>query len=141
MGGWRARAGFAALLAALIGGGFATPAAAADPTAPAPEAAAPRPLASGSGVTTVAPQRGRSLDEERDAGGGPRPHEPVFLEPMTTTTEHVRAGLSSWITPSAPFDHREDPGGVAVGLTITWPAPRRDIAPSGPNPWRGSAAR
>ena len=112
-----------------------------------PAAAPPGTNATGGGVTgggavtSVAPQRGRSLDEERDPGGGPRPHEPVFLDLATTTTEHVRAGLSSWIAPSAPFDHREDPGGVAIGLTITWPPPRHDVAPSGPSPWSGSAAR
>jgi hypothetical protein len=136
---WPARAAFTMLLATLVAGGFAggRPAAAADPVAATPDSAA----TPGGAVTTVAPPRGRSLDAERDPGAGPRPHEPVFFDPMATTTEHVRAGLSSWITPNAPFDHREDPGGVAIGLTITWPAPRRDVAPSGPNPWRGSAAR
>jgi hypothetical protein len=95
----------------------------------------------GGAVTTVAPLRGRSLDQERDPGGGPRPTEPVFLEPATVATEHFRAGLSSWITPGAPFDHREDPGGVAVGLTITWPVPHRGAEPAGPNAWHGTAAR
>jgi hypothetical protein len=141
MWSWRTGAGLAALLLALAAGGLVTTRVArAEPAAP-PGAEVSRPPAADSAVTTVAPPRGRSLDQERDPGGGPRPHEPLFLEPLTTTTEHVRAGLSSWITPSAPFDHREDPGGVAVGLTITWPTPRRDVAPSGPNPWHGSAAR
>ena len=140
---WCARTGSTALFAALAIGGFAIArgAAAADPAAAPPAAMAAPPLAAGNAVTTVAPPRGQSLDAERDPGGGPRPHEPVFLEPLTTTTEHVRAGLSSWITPSAPFDHREDPGGAAIGLTITWPAPHHDVAPAGPNPWRGSATR
>jgi hypothetical protein len=131
---WPARAAFTMLLATLVAGGVAgaRPAVAADPVAA---------TGRGGAVTTVAPPRGQGLDAERDPGAGPRPHEPVFFDPMTTTTEHVRAGLSSWITPSAPFDHREDPGGVAIGLTITWPAPRRDVAPSGPNAWRGSATR
>ena len=130
------------LVVTLAAGGFLTARGdAADPTGAMPNAPVSGPLATGSAVTTVAPPRGGSLDAERDPGGGPRPHEPVFLEPMTTTTEHFRAGLSSWITPSAPFDHREDPGGLAIGLTITWPAPHRDVAPAGPNPWRGSATR
>ena len=136
---WSARAAFTMLLATVMAAGFggSRVAAAADPVATAPDAAA----SPGSAVTTVSPPRGRSLDAERDPGVGPKPHEPVFFEPMTVTTEHVRAGLSSWITPSAPFDHREDPGGVAAGLTITWPAPSRDVAPSGPTPWRGSVTR
>ena len=42
---------------------------------------------------------------------------------MATTTEQTRFGLSSWIAPGAPFDHRENPGGVAIGFTIAWPPP------------------
>ena len=95
----------------------------------------------GSSPQTVAPLRGRFLEEERNPGQGPRPHEPAFLEPAATTTKHARLGLSSWITPGAPFEHREDPGGVAIGFTIARPAPARDITVSGPSPWRGSAAR
>jgi hypothetical protein len=100
-----------------------------------------RSATAGSGLETVAPPRGGSLEQERDPGRGPRPHEPVFLEPAATTTEHARLGLSTWITPGAPFDHRENPGGVAIGFTIAWPAPRRDVPSSGPSPWQGSAGR
>jgi hypothetical protein len=97
-----------------------------------------------SGLQAVAPQRGGALEAERDPGQGPRPLEPVFLEPAATTTERARLGLSTWIAPGAPFDHREDPGGVAIGFTIAWPAPARParyVPSSGPSPWRGSAAR
>lgn len=114
---------------------------AAGPASGSPDPSVTGAQTTGGAVTTVAPQRGRSLDQERDPGGGPRPTEPVFIEPLTGTTEHVRAGLSSWITPGAPFDHREDPGGVAVGLTITWPASHRGAEPAGPNAWHGTAAR
>ena len=92
-------------------------------------------------LRSVAPQRGRAVEEERDPGRGPRPHEPVFLEPAAITTEHTRLGLSTWITPGAPSEHRENPGGIAIGFTIAWPAPRRDVPSSGPSPWRGSAGR
>jgi hypothetical protein len=98
----------------------------------------------GSDLQSVAPPRGGALEVERDPGRGPRPHEPVFLEPAATTTEHTRLGLSSWIAPGAPAEHRENPGGLAIGFTISWPAPSRDApsAPSaGPSAWRGSAAR
>jgi hypothetical protein len=117
--------------------------AAGQPAAAAPGAATARSPSADSAVTTVSPERGRAVDAERDPGGGPRPTEPVFLEPMTTTTEHFRAGLSSWITPSAPFDNRQDPGGAAIGFTITWPPPRHDntAPPAGPSAWSGSAAR
>ena len=122
-----------ALVTAAVAGG--------EPATTIPDDKGGRPVATGSDVKAIGPERGRSTEEERDPGRGPSPHDPVFFGPATTTTEHVQAGLSSWITPNAPFDHREDPGGVAVGLTITWPAPRRDVAPSGPNSWHGSAAR
>ena len=92
-------------------------------------------------LRAVAPQRGRALEEERDPGRGPTAHEPVFLEPAATTTEHARLGLSTWITPSAPSEHRENPGGIAIGFTIAWPAPSRYVPSSGPSPWRGSAGR
>jgi hypothetical protein len=92
-------------------------------------------------LESVAPPRGLPLERERDPGKGPAPHEPVFLEPAATTTEHARLGLSAWIAPGAPFDHREDPGGLAVGFTIAWPPPGRDVPSSGPSAWRGSAAR
>jgi hypothetical protein len=65
----------------------------------------------------------------------------MFLGPTVVTTESAQFGLSSWITPGAPLDHREDPGGVAIGLTIGWPGPGRDVPSTGPNPWRGWAAR
>ncbi len=102
--------------------------------------AAPSPRI-GSDLRTVAPPRGGALEQERDPGMGPRAHEPVFFGPASTTTEHTRFGLSSWIAPGAPFDHREDPGGVAAGFTISWPAPKPEVPSSGPNPWRGSAGR
>ena len=137
----RGRLRFAALLVSLVAGGVMVRVAAGDPASAPPGAATVRSPAADGAMTTVAPQRGRAVDAERDPGGGPRSHEPVFIEPMTMTTEHVRAGLSGWIAPSAPFDHREDPGGAAIGLTITWPPPRHDVAPSGPSPWSGSAAR
>src|SRR5262245_965525 len=125
----RTRGALVMLMAALVTGGFVTAAVAeGEPAITIPGGNA------GSGVKAVGPERGRSTEEERDPGRGPSSNDPVFLGP-TTTTEHVQAGLSSWITPGRPFDHREDPGGIAVGLTITWPAPRRDVAPSGPNAW------
>lgn len=92
-------------------------------------------------LRVVAPQRGRALEDERDPGRGPRPHEPVFLEPAATTTEHARLGLSTWITLGAPSEHRENPGGIAIGFTIAWPAPPGGVPSSGPSPWRGSAGR
>jgi hypothetical protein len=95
----------------------------------------------GSDLQNVAPPRGGALEQERDPGMGPRAHEPVFFGPASITTDHTRFGLSSWIAPGAPFDHREDPGGVAAGFTISWPAPKRDVPSSGPTPWRGSAGR
>jgi hypothetical protein len=138
----RTREELVMLLAALVTCGLVTAAVAGgEPATTIPNDTVARPAATGSDVKAVAPERGRSTEEERDPGHGPSSHEPVFFEPATTTSDHVRAGLSSWITPSAPFDHRGDPGGVAVGLTITWPAPHDDVVPSGPNPWRGSAAR
>jgi hypothetical protein len=125
----------------VLGGLVARGASAADPVGATGTDARARSENAESGLQTVAPPRGRFLDEERDPGRGPSPHEPAFLEPAATTTEHARLGLSTWITPGAPFDHREDPGGVALGFTIAWPAPARDVPSSGPSPWRGSAAR
>ncbi len=128
----------------LVLGGLIARGANVDPPAAGGADAGALSATGGSGLQTVAPPRGRFLEEERDPGQGPRLHEPVFLEPAATTTEHARFGLSTWITPGAPFDHREDPGGVAIGLTIAWPAPARparDVPSSGPTPWRGSAAR
>jgi hypothetical protein len=106
----------------------------------------PAPTGGGSPATrgdleTVSPPRGLPVEQERDSGRGPTSHEPVFLEPAATTTEHVRFGLSAWIAPGPPFDHRENPGGPALGLTIAWPAPVHHVPSSGPSPWRGSAAR
>jgi hypothetical protein len=106
-----------------------------------PDGGAGAPVARGTDLQTTAPLRGGPLDEERVRGAGPRPHEPMFLGPAVVTTESAQLGLSSWVTPGAPLDHREDPGGVAIGLTIGWPGPRRDVPSTGPNPWRGSAAR
>jgi hypothetical protein len=37
-----------------------------------------------SDLQSVAPPRGAGLEVERDPGRGPRPHEPVFLEPAAT---------------------------------------------------------
>ena len=73
---------------------------------------------------------GRTPSEERDLHIGPRPR---FIEPAATTTEHTRLGLSAWIAESAPFDRRENPGGVAIGFTIAWPPPRTE-SPSAPRP-------
>jgi hypothetical protein len=109
-----------------------------------PATASGRVTAPSSRVTDLqrtAPLRGGPLDEERDRGNGSRPHEPAFLGPPLVTTEQAQVGLSSWIAPGAPFDHREDPGGVAIGLTVGWPGPRRDLPSVGASPWRGSAAR
>jgi hypothetical protein len=101
----------------------------------------PPPAAASPDLQTVSPLRGGSLEQERTPGVGPRIHEPIFLEPLAITTEHTRFGLSSWIAPGAPFDHQENPGGIAVGFTIAWPPPVRDVPSSGPSAWRGSAAR
>ena len=92
------------------------------------------PGAARSDLQSVAPQPGRTIEEERDPGRGPRPHEPVFIEPAATTTEHTRLGLSAWIAPGAPFERRENPGGVAIGFTIAWPAGTRAPGPSAPRP-------
>jgi len=93
-----------------------------------PSAAAPNDL------QTVAPQPGRTSEQERDPGREPRPHEPVFIEPLATMTEHTRLGLSACIAPGAPFERRENPGGVAIGFTIAWPAAARDTGSPGPRP-------
>jgi hypothetical protein len=121
-----------------VAGGLSTGRAA---FAQAPDSAGTAHAPASADLQTIAPPRGGSLEQERDPGVGPRIHEPIFLEPAATTTEHVRFGLSSWIAPGAPFDHRENPGGVAIGLTIAWPAPTREISSSGPSAWRGSAGR
>ena len=125
----------------LLPGGPVARGASAQSAEPPGSAAGVRTFTGGGDLETIAPQRGRSLEEERDPGRGPRPHEPAFLEPAATTTEHARLGLSAWVTPGPPFDHREDPGGVAIGLTIGWPPPARHLPSSGPSPWRGSAER
>ncbi len=129
------------LVMILIAGGLlsARVAGAQAPEAPSRDGGA-RPPAS-TDLQAISPPRGGSLEQERDLGVGPRIHEPIFLEPAATTTEHTRFGLSSWIAPGAPFDHRENPGGVAIGFTIAWPPPARDVPSSGSSPWRGSAAR
>ena len=114
----------------LIAGGslFAEDATAAPATAAGREVASP--AVTRSSLEAVSPPSGPSLDEERDVGRGPRPHEPVFLEPAATTTSRGRLGLSSWIAPGAPAEHRENPGGVAIGFTIAWPAPARGVPAS-----------
>jgi hypothetical protein len=63
---------------------------------------------------------GHASREERDLRLGPRPR---FIEKAATTTEHTRLGASAWITEGAPFERRENPGGVAIGFTIAWPPP------------------
>jgi hypothetical protein len=122
---------------------------AADPASGTPEdrpttgtpAGSPAPsLKIGNELQPVPAPRGGLVDLERDPGLGPLAHEPIFIGP-TATTERTRSGISSWITPGAPFEHREDPGGVAVGFTISWPAPKPDVASSGQSAWRGSAGR
>jgi hypothetical protein len=94
-----------------------------------------------SDLRAVAPPRGLPSELERDPGRGLASHEPVFLEPAATTTEHTRLGLSAWIAAGAPFDHRDNPGGPALGFTIVWPPPAAEASPAGSSPWRGSAAR
>lgn len=138
----RPRHGFTLLVTLLIAGGLLGARAAG---AQAPDGsgndAGTRQSAVSTDLQSVSPPRGGSLEQERDLGVGPMPHEPIFLGPAAMTTEHMRFGLSSWIAPGAPFDHQENPGGVAIGFTIAWPAPTRDVPSSGSSPWRGSAAR
>src|SRR5262245_38759287 len=129
----------AVLTMVLLAGGLFTargagtePAVPGDPDAPATQTR--------DDLQTVAPPRGRQVDDGRDPGRGPRLPEPVFFEPAATTTEHVRLGLSSWTAPGAPFDHRENPGGAAIGFSIVGPSPGKDLPSSGPSAWRGSAA-
>jgi hypothetical protein len=138
----RTRYAVTMLLMGLVAGGLlgARAVVAQAPEGPGSDSSA-RPPAASPDLQTIAPPRGGSLEQERTPGVGPRIHEPIFLEPAATTTEHTRFGLSSWIAPGAPFDHRENPGGVAIGFTIAWPPPARDVPSSGPSPWRGSAAR
>ena len=125
------------MLLALAGIPAVAPAAPAESVGSAASgAASPR-----SDLETAAPPRGLPVEQERDPGHGPTPHEPLFLEPAATTTERARFGLSAWIAPGAPFDRRENPGGPAVGFTIAWPPPAREVPSSGPTPWRGSATR
>jgi hypothetical protein len=136
----RPRALPAALAAVLLAGGLVLAGAAdAQPTAPGRGSAGPRPAAP-SDLERVAPARGLPVEQERDPGRGPTPHEPVYIGPAATTQGHVRLGLSAWIAPGPPSDHRENPGGPAVGLTIMRPAPASE-SPAGAGPWRGSAAR
>src|SRR5262245_15855302 len=130
----------AMLMMVLLGGGvLAVGGARAQPWSPEDRAA--QRATTGGDLETLVPPRGRQVDDERDPGRGPGLHEPVFLEPAATTTEHARLGLSSWTASGAPFDHRENPGGVAMGFSIAWPAPWKDLPSSGPSAWRGSAAR
>jgi hypothetical protein len=138
----RPRGALAALVTVLVAAGLlAARGAGAEPAAAGGGDAGARPTTARSGIQAVAPPRGGPLEEERDPGRGPRPHEPVFLEPAAITTERARLGLSTWITPGAPSEHRENPGGIAIGFTIAWPAPPGGTPPRSPSPWRGSAAR
>jgi hypothetical protein len=138
----RLRHAFAILVTTLVVGGLfhARPVGAQASGAPAGETGA-RSTAAPTDLQAISSPRGGSLEQERDPGVGPRVHEPVFIEPGATTTKHTRFGLSSWIAPGAPFDHRENPGGAAIGLTIGWPAPTPYTPSSGASAWRGSAAR
>ena len=139
----RPRYGLTMLMMVLVAGGFlgARAVGAQAPDASGSPGSTPPPAAASPDLQTVSPPRGGSLEQERTPGVGPRIHEPIFLEPLAITTEHTRFGLSSWIAPGAPFDHQENPGGVAVGFTIAWPPPARDVPSSGPSAWRGSAGR
>src|SRR5215475_4581014 len=124
------------MMVLLAGGVLAVGGARAQPPSPG-DRAAPR-ATTGGDLETLVPPRGRQVE---DPGRGPAPHEPVFLEPAATTTEHARLGLRSWTASGAPFDHRKNPGGAAMGFSIAWPAPWKDLPSSGPSAWRGSAAR
>ena len=139
----RPRYGLTMLMMVLVAGGLlgARAVGAQAPDASGSPGSTPPPAAASPDLQTVSPPRGGSLEQERTPGVGPRIHEPIFLEPMATTTEQTRLGLSSWIAPGAPFDHQENPGGVAIGFTIAWPPPARDVPSSGPSAWRGSAGR
>lgn len=130
----------AALVMILLVGGMGL-ARGDESAAPASAGTGARPAAGRNDLETVAPPRGLPVEQERNPGHGPTPHEPVFLERATTTTEHTRFGPSAWIAPGAPFDRRENPGGPAIGFTITWPTRARGAPTAGPGPWQGSAAR
>ena len=140
----RPRAVLRALVPLLVAGGIlglGVGDAGAQPATPGGSVRDTRLAPDRSDLKAVAPPRGLPVEQERDPGRGPALHEPVFLAPAVTTTEHVRFGLSAWIAPGAPFDHGESPGGPAVGFTITWPPPARLVPSAGPSPWQGSAAR
>ena len=79
------------------------------------------PIRGGLQTEVVTPDRA-----ERDLQPPPRTR---FVPPAATTTEHTRLGLSAWITPGAPFERHENPGGVAVGFTVAWPPPAPSAAP------------
>jgi hypothetical protein len=83
-----------------------------------------------SDLQTEVLEPGRMASEERDLLIGPRPR---FVGAAATTTEHTRLGLSAWIAQGAPFERRENPGGVVVGFTIAWPPPPAG-GPSTPRP-------
>ncbi len=86
-------------------------------------------------VEAVAPPAPARASGDLDYRGSAwRTHDPVFIEPLTATTGRARIGLSAWVAPGAPFDAREAPGGVAVGLTIAWPAARENAVPRHPRP-------
>jgi hypothetical protein len=114
----------AALVTVLVAASFA-----GSGRAEAPPRAPSRPSAARPDLETMAPSRPGRPAVERDPGREPRPHEPVFVGPAATTTRRARVGLSAWIAPGAPFDRRESPGGVALGLTVAWPPPSGHEAP------------
>ena len=95
--------------------------------------------AAGGDLETTPLPRGLPVELERNPGRGPALHEPVFLERATTETERTRFGPSAWIAPGAPFEHRENPGGPAIGFSFTWRP--LDMSVAGPGSWHGSAAR
>ncbi|MGH7279741.1 MAG: hypothetical protein ACREJG_13795 [Candidatus Rokuibacteriota bacterium] len=60
-------------------------------------------------------------------------HDPAFIEPFTTETETGKAGLAGWVAPTTPVGfqgERQNPGYVAIGLSVTWGGP--PVAPRSP---------
>ncbi len=88
----------------------------------------------GVAVEAVAPPAPARAGDRGYRGSVWPTHDPVVIEPLTATTDRARIGLSAWVAPGAPFDAREAPGGVAVGLTIAWPAARENAVPRHPRP-------
>jgi hypothetical protein len=91
---------------------------------------------------TLRPKPGLDAEMGPSAGGGGprrvRPGEltdlghPTFLEPFTVTipaacgpsgsaSPGVRVGLSTWVVAPAPFDRRDVPATLALGLSVAWP--------------------